>query len=347
MNKSPRSLTFVLTAVLAVCLSLLGSPWPAEASSGKGEAKAKQKDKLNDAERGELVELIKLVDAAAAGHAPITDSRDVWERHVLKATEGMGYIPLTMTFSTGPDAFSAVAMYVRVVSRRPDGREAAERSGLRQWLLEEAARGVARPPAIRGFMPVNPDEMPTGGPAAGSRRTVTNTAQGSSVMLALMEKENMGRHTDQDSEDEKAEKKHEAETFLHPFEDFDFLDLPAGGADPLHRIARAVAVPTGEYDVYLALRERPVPGKHRVAPRTLVCRQPLSVPELSKGLAMSSVILADRLDTLTVPYKPEQQTAHPYALGWTEISPAADNQFGDLEQMGVVFQVLKDRKSVV
>lgn len=306
------------------------------------DPKKKQKDRIGDAERAEVMELIKLVDAAQAGQVPLTESHAPWVQHVLKATEGMGYVPVTMTFDAAPDAFRSMAVYVRVVARRPDGTEVPEQSGLKQWLIAEAARGIPRPPPIREFMAVNPEEMPTGGPAAGSRRSSVNSAQGATMMLALMEREHqrsMKAAEEKESKEGGEDKKREADSFLHPFEDFDFLDQTAG-ADRMRHIARAVAVPTGEYDLYLAVRERPGAAKAAVSPRAAVYRQPLTVPNLSNGLGLSSVILADRLDSLAVPVKPEQQAAHPYALGWTEIYPAVDREFSDQEQMGIVFQVL-------
>ncbi len=130
---------------------------------------------------------------------------------------------------------------------------------------------------------------------------------------------------------------------MFPFEDFDFVDFTANtdlGQSGARHIDRAVAIPSGSYDVYLAVRERPGHGKNLPAPRATVYRQPIDVPDLSAGFSLSSVIVTDHLGTLSVPYAPEQQSAHPFALGWTEAMPASDNRFSDTEELGIVFQVL-------
>ena len=57
-------------------------------------------------------------------------------------------------------------------------------------------------------------------------------------------------------------------------------------------------------------------------------------------LLLSSIIVAERLETLATPYSPEDQASHPYALGWTQVIPSPDTTFTDKEQLAVVFQVL-------
>jgi tetratricopeptide (TPR) repeat protein len=55
---------------------------------------------------------------------------------------------------------------------------------------------------------------------------------------------------------------------------------------------------------------------------------------------LSSVILAERLEVLPSPYPVDEQSSHPYALGWTQIVPARDSLFTDADELGLVFQVL-------
>ena len=72
-----------------------------------------------------------------------------------------------------------------------------------------------------------------------------------------------------------------------------------GRAEPI-RITRGFAVPPGDYDVYVALRERgadPLASEPRL--KAAVLKQPLSVPDFWAGeLATSSVMLADRIEPL-------------------------------------------------
>ncbi len=62
-------------------------------------------------------------------------------------------------------------------------------------------------------------------------------------------------------------------------------------------------------------------------------------------LALSSIIIADNVAVRAVPYPPAEQAAHPYAIGPTEITPAADATFTRDERLAVAFQVINARSS--
>jgi hypothetical protein len=85
----------------------------------------------------------------------------------------------------------------------------------------------------------------------------------------------------------------------YPFDLIFPVDLASAPGDPV-RITRGFAVPPGDYDVYVALRERPSdPPAAAPRLRAAVLRQPLTVPDFWSGeLATSSVMLADRIDAL-------------------------------------------------
>lgn len=127
----------------------------------------------------------------------------------------------------------------------------------------------------------------------------------------------------------------------YPFETFFFTDLktPAQGLAP--RFSRSFAVPAGEYDVYLALRERAQTAKDNDPPaKVAIIKQTLTIPDFwSTELTTSSVILADRVDTLTAALAPEVQAERPYILGTTEIVPAIDDKFKKTEELTVMFFV--------
>jgi hypothetical protein len=130
----------------------------------------------------------------------------------------------------------------------------------------------------------------------------------------------------------------------YPFEDVYFLELraPAAPGQP-QRLMRAFAVPAGTYDVYLALRERPVSGEKAAADapvKITVMKQELTVPNFwGNEFTTSSLILADKVEPLNGQLSPEQQRERPYVLGATEIVPATDNKFKKSEELGVIFQV--------
>jgi len=134
---------------------------------------------------------------------------------------------------------------------------------------------------------------------------------------------------------------------LHPeyvYQDVSFITLtpPATPAEPC-RISRAFAVPAGDYDVYITLQERlPVETKDRekVPTKTGVLKQSMTVPNYWSGeLATSSIILADKMESLSQPLTPREQVEQPYTLGQTQIVPATKNSFTKKSELSVVFLI--------
>ncbi len=130
----------------------------------------------------------------------------------------------------------------------------------------------------------------------------------------------------------------------YPFEDVYFTELRAAAAPGQpQKLTRAFAVPAGNYDVYLALRDRPAGGEKPAADAAVkitVLKQELTVPNFwSDEFTTSSLILADKVEPLSGQLSPEQQRERPYVLGATEIVPAPDNKFKKSEELGVIFQV--------
>ncbi len=145
-----------------------------------------------------------------------------------------------------------------------------------------------------------------------------------------------------EKKDEK--KKDQKEPSPFPFEGLHVIDVKAPAEGQQIRLSRALSVPGGEYDLYIAIKERgPVEVKDaKSAPpqKTAVLKQPLTVPNYWNGeLTTSTVILADKAEQLTAQLTPEQQTERPYALGSFEITPAADTRFGKKEELLIFLQI--------
>lgn len=122
-----------------------------------------------------------------------------------------------------------------------------------------------------------------------------------------------------------------------PFEGFFIVRMPSTAAPQIVR--RSLTVAPGDYDLYVAIRERPGSGR-RSTPRTAVLKRELSVPELAGSEpSMSSVILADRIDVLAKRVPASQESERPYAFGNTEIFPDADAAFAQDAVLSVVFFV--------
>ena len=125
----------------------------------------------------------------------------------------------------------------------------------------------------------------------------------------------------------------------YPFELIFPVEL-GGRGEPI-RITRGFAVPPGDYDVYVALRERradPLASEPRL--KAAVLKQPLSVPDFWAGeLATSSVMLADRIDPLLQAPAADDALERPYVIGQSEIHPAAGSAFAKTRELIVVFLI--------
>ena len=88
----------------------------------------------------------------------------------------------------------------------------------------------------------------------------------------------------------------------YPFDVMFPVAFSAPAGQPV-RITRGFAVAPGDYDVYVALRERsadPLDADRRL--KGAVLKQPLTVPDFWTGeLATSTVMLADRIDEVAAP----------------------------------------------
>lgn len=108
------------------------------------------------------------------------------------------------------------------------------------------------------------------------------------------------------------------------------------------RISRGFAVEPGDYDVFVALRERPAdplasrPGRLKAA----VLKRQLTVPDFWTGeLSASTVMLADRIDVLTGPIDPDEALERPYVIGQNDVHLAVDSTFRKDRELIVVFVI--------
>jgi hypothetical protein len=315
-----RSRPLVAFAVLA---SLTAPVGPAHAG---GPPRRKL---LNPTERLALVALLDAVDAAEGrdgdGDAPID-----FDHHVLKSRDETAYVAFRVTPRDAAAASGATAMYVRAVSRHDGFRAADERSTVRNWL----ARGGDQAPARQETVFVGPGEMPVGGPAASSSRRSTQAPAESSAILALQQREFEKQRAAEDARRAKGETKRR-DPYLFPFEEYYFVDLKPHGAGR-RSVERALALPAGEYDVYVALVDE---SRVRSA-APAVYHRTLTIPDYwNDRLALSSLILINRVNTLKAPLSPEQQLEHPYTFGRAEVITAASATFARSDVLSIAYQI--------
>lgn len=120
----------------------------------------------------------------------------------------------------------------------------------------------------------------------------------------------------------------------YPFEDATVFDEPTDG-----RISRAFSAPAGPYDVYVALREKP--DLNVPEPKVVVLKQQVDVPDLTSDLAVSSIIVADKIEA--APAGPERtfedQLDGPYTLWGYRITPTIGSDFSRSRVLSLIFLV--------
>lgn len=113
-------------------------------------------------------------------------------------------------------------------------------------------------------------------------------------------------------------------------EDVKFFEPPKDG-----RLVHGMWLPPGEYDVFLAMKEKTGKG----FPKTAVLKQPIVVPDLSRTTSLSSVIIAERVESAPPTSKQRNQLDDPFAIGGTRITPAMSTRFRKTDELTVVYYV--------
>jgi tetratricopeptide (TPR) repeat protein len=286
---------------------------------------------LTRQQRAALQAVVTAVDrAAAAANTPGLD----WPVHLLRASDGSHYVAFSIVAPPGMTATRPVTLYVRLARRPTPGQVVAERSAVAEWLA--GRRNTPLPPE-RG---IAFGEMPIYGAGA-----IASRAQPSqSLRLLEMERERAEERRAERERDRKAALEGEAARAAHPllpFEDFDMQAAAVADASGALALQRSFTAGPGEYDLIVGWTDPA--AKDPLAAATVVKRA-LRLPIASTTeFALSSVIVADEVTLRDRPYGPDQQTAHPYSIGVTEIVPARDHVLTNDEKLALVFQVINPR----
>jgi type II secretory pathway pseudopilin PulG len=128
----------------------------------------------------------------------------------------------------------------------------------------------------------------------------------------------------------------------YPFEDLHFIQPKPPEPGRPHRISRAFAAAAGDYDVYIALRERPNAANtaQGASPKTTVLRQALTIPDFwGGGLTTSSILVARSIRLLDAPLAADQQKENPYTIGATEIGRELGSSHTKLGDLNLILQI--------
>lgn len=321
-----RAAAVALTAALAV--GGLGASAGAQVAAPK----------LSKPQRAAFEAILAAVDRAAAGatDAPLDEAR--WTTHVLRASDGSHYVALHADLTAGDTPTEPVPLYVRFTARRVGAETELPpaRSAVAEWL--KGLRGDPLPMRASRSTTVPAGEVPVGGAAilAGDAGVEASNV----LRLQDLERDRARREAAAREKQRRAELESRAATPptpLHPFEDLDpRYEFPAGGASAF--LERGASVGPGDYDVYIGWA---APAGRNRPPAVHVVHHRVTLPGADTvEFALSDVILADRVRALAAPFPPEQQGAHPYAIGALDALPARDTIFRVDEPLSVVTQII-------
>ena len=118
-----------------------------------------------------------------------------------------------------------------------------------------------------------------------------------------------------------------------PWDNAYFTTVPADG-----RLQRAMQLPGGEYDVFIAIKDQATGERNQVAKVGLL-RKRLVVPSYKAGeLATSSVMLGS-VEPVTTPLSAAQQQENPYTFGTMRIVPVLDPKLSKSGELSVIFWI--------
>jgi hypothetical protein len=121
----------------------------------------------------------------------------------------------------------------------------------------------------------------------------------------------------------------------YPWDDIQFL---APGPDG--RFSRALSVAPGEYDVFVAIKEKST-GKEKKGEvnKTTLLKRDLSVPDFTQpDLKISSVILAENVEAAQ-PLDMDGQRANPYTFAGMKVTPSLEAKFKKAGELNLVFWI--------
>lgn len=126
----------------------------------------------------------------------------------------------------------------------------------------------------------------------------------------------------------------EAAPVTYPWDNVNFLDVRPDG-----RISRAIALKPGEYEVFIAIKEKsPLePQRNQPPAKAGLLRRDLTVPDFNApDLSLSSVFIGD-IDQIAAPLTPEQQQENPYTFGNMRVVPSTDFKLKKSGELQVLF----------
>jgi hypothetical protein len=122
----------------------------------------------------------------------------------------------------------------------------------------------------------------------------------------------------------------------YPWDNVQFLDVGADG-----RIARAIALKPGEYEVFIAVKEKGAlqPQRNQPPEKAGFLRHDLTVPGFSATELSTSSLLVGNIEQLAAPLSPAEQQTNPYTFGTMRVVPSLDAKLKKSDELQVLFWV--------
>jgi hypothetical protein len=312
-----------------VGIAILGAALSAEARQGDSPTLSRQ----------QRVAMQAIVKAVESGAATVAVADADWPLHVLRASDGSHYVAFSLNRADGLRLNRPLVLYVRLATHRRDNEfSPLERSAVAEWLAGQTPTPVL-PQRGLAF-----GEMPVYGAAGIGQRMAGQQAQ--NLQVLDLERERAREKREAQARERKAtleggETARPARALL-PFEDFDMRAQPVADSSGAAVLRRSFTAGPGDYDLTVAWMDAEADANAAVR----VARRSVSLPPASTtGFALSSVIVADDVAVRETPVAAAEQTARPYSIGNTEITPARDHLLTPDERLALVVQVINARGS--
>jgi hypothetical protein len=125
---------------------------------------------------------------------------------------------------------------------------------------------------------------------------------------------------------------------MYPWDDVQFLTAPADG-----KVARAMMLKPGEYDLFIAVKEQAPaqPQRNQPPAKSGMLRHTITVPDFSGDqLMVSTPIIATNVEPLGTPLSADEMKANPYVFGGTlRVVPSIDRRLKVADDFQLVFWI--------
>jgi hypothetical protein len=122
----------------------------------------------------------------------------------------------------------------------------------------------------------------------------------------------------------------------YPWDNVNFMEVKGDG-----KIARAIALKPGEYEMFIMMKERaPLETPRNAPPAKMgMLRRDLTVPDFGGMDITTSSVLLGSVEQIATPLTPEQQQDNPYTFGNMRVVPSVDAKLKKSGELQVLFWV--------